>query len=138
MARKHRKTQPQKHPKKHEAGKTAPFAVFLVVFCTLLTASGQLLLKIGTQHLTFDIPSLLSNIPFLAGIVLYGLGAIILIVALKYGELSILYPFIALSFIWVMLLSMHFLHEIVTALNWIGVIFILLGVSFIGKGGTIP
>ena len=116
--------------------RTPLFAILLIVFCTLLTSAGQLLLKIGTQHLVGDLRAIASNYALFAGIILYGLGAVILIIALKHGELSILYPFIALSFIWVMILSIIVLHEQVLPWNWAGVAFILLGVCLIGKGGS--
>jgi len=117
--------------------RTSFFAILLVIFCTLLTSAGQLLLKIGTQNLQPNWQALITNYALIGGIVLYGLGAVVLIIALKHGELSILYPFIALSFIWVMILSIFILHEQVVAWNWIGVFFILCGVSFIGKGGSV-
>ena len=116
--------------------KTPLFAILLVVFCTFLTSSGQLLLKVGTQNLSFDLLALMTNFPLIMGCVLYGIGAIILIIALKYGDLSVLYPFIALSFVWVMLFSIYFLQEHVSAFNWFGIAAILIGVSLIGKGGS--
>lgn len=78
---------------------------------------------------------LITNYYLIAGFALYGLGALLLIVALKYGELSTLYPFIALGFIWVSIASIIFLSESMSFLKWGGVIFILAGVSLIGKGG---
>lgn len=117
--------------------KTRPFAILLILFCTLLTSSGQLLLKIGTNRLQLSVPAIVQNWPLLLGLVLYGASAIVMIIALKYGELSILYPFIALSFIWVMILSIFFLQESVSLWNWSGVAAILLGVSLIGKGGSV-
>ena len=124
--------------KKAHVMRTKPIAIFLILFCTLLTSSGQLLLKIGTNSLQLSLQALLSNWPLILGLVLYGIGAIVMIIALKYGELSILYPFIALSFVWVMILSIFFLQETVSLWNWAGVAAILVGVSLIGKGGSVP
>ena len=65
---------------------------------------------------------------------MYAIGAMLLIVALRDGELSVLYPIIALSFVWVTLISIFLFHEYVSAYNWVGVAAILLGVSLIGYG----
>lgn len=66
------------------------------------------------------------------GIIFYALSAIIFIPALKGGELSVLYPFIALAYVWVAFLSKWILKEEVTSMKWIGILLILVGVSLIG------
>ena len=121
--------------KKSKAKKTPMFAIALVIVCTFLTSFGQYFIKIGTKSISGNIYSLLS-IPFIGGFLLYGVGAIILIIALKYGELSVLYPFIALSFIWVFFLSLFLLNENISFVHWLGLTSIILGVSFIGGGGN--
>ena len=70
------------------------------------------------------------------GFVCYGLGAILLIIALKYGDLSLIYPFIALSFVWVNIASIFLFGEFISTINWIGIAAIMLGVSLIGYGGS--
>ncbi|MBU1201188.1 MAG: EamA family transporter [Nanoarchaeota archaeon] len=114
--------------------KTPLFAIALVITCTFLTSFGQYFIKIGTKSISGNALSLLS-FPLIGGFFLYGIGAIILIIALKYGELSVLYPFIALSFIWVFFLSFFLLRENILFANWLGLVLIILGVSFIGGGG---
>ena len=52
------------------------------------------------------------------------------------GEVSVLYPLLAMSYVWVSLLSIWFLGEVMTSVKWMGVMGIILGVSFIGIGGT--
>lgn len=115
--------------------KTPFIAILLVIFCTVLTSVGQVFLKIGSSRISgFSAITILNNVPLLIGCVVYGLGAIVLIIALKNGELSVLYPFIALSFIWVTLLSMWLFSDVVTLINWTGIFVILVGVSLIGYG----
>jgi len=104
--------------------------------CTFLTASGQIFLKIGSGNLSFSILKLLGNFPLITGFVLYALGAIILVIALKHGELSVLYPIIAMSFVWVSFLSIIFLNEIMSLWKWAGVITIVIGISLIGRGAS--
>ena len=105
--------------------RTKIWAVFLVLFCTLLTSSAQILWKKGSAG---------DFLLLFFGFALYGIAAVFLIIALKNGELSVLYPFIATSFIWVSFLSVRYLGEGMNGLKWIGIVFILVGVSFIGLG----
>jgi len=116
--------------------KTKKEAIALVLLCTFLTAAGQMFLKIGSGNLSFSILKLLSNLPLIIGFALYALGAVILVIALKHGELSVLYPIIAMSFVWVSFLSIIFLTEIMTFLRWAGVITIIIGISLIGRGAS--
>lgn len=115
-------------------GHTRPWAIALVAFCTLLTASGQLLFKMGVDSVAPTFIGIITNLQLIGGFLIYGLGAAILIVALKYGELSVLYPVIALSFVWVLILSSAVLGEPVGIMRSVGVFSIILGVSSIGKG----
>ena len=114
--------------------KTKKEAILLVLLCTFLTAAGQIFLKIGSRTLALNIIKLLSNSALIIGIILYILGAIILVIALKHGELSVLYPIIATSFVWVGFLSIMFLNEIMNAWKWAGVVTIIIGISLIGRG----
>ena len=115
---------------------TKPWAIALVVFCTLITSLGQFTIKLGIQDFSFDMRLIITNWYLLGGFALYFLGAALLIIALKHGELSVLYPVIALSFVWVNLLSGWFLHEMVSSYDWIGIAFIIAGVSLIGYGSN--
>lgn len=114
--------------------KTKLWAVLLVILCTALTSLGQLFFKFGADKLVFSFMPLVTNVPLITGILLYGAGAILLIIALKGGELSVLYPLVSLGFIWVSFLSAEFLGEAMVPIKWAGVIAIIIGVSFIGWG----
>jgi uncharacterized membrane protein len=109
-------------------------AIILVISCTVFTAIAQIFLKFGANNLKLSFFGLITNMPLIAGLVLYALGAVLLIFALKQGELSLLYPFLSLSYIWVPLLSLIFLGEKLVFLQWIGIFTILIGVSFIRRG----
>ncbi len=111
---------------------TALWAIGLTVTATLLGACGALLLKIGAAAFSFHPARLIRNWQLLAGITLYVLATALFIPALKGGELSVLYPLISLSYVWVSLLSVRFLRERMNRWKWTGIIFILLGVSIIG------
>lgn len=119
--------------KKYE---TKTWAIFLALFCSLFTSFGQLFLKIGSKTASFDL-NLLTNYILILGMILYGIGAILLIFSLKGGELSVLYPLLASSFIWVSFLSMLFLNEKLSLIKYGGIILIITGIYFIGKGATL-
>ncbi len=114
--------------------KTTRMALLLVVFSTVLISLGQLFYKLS--FLSSD--NLLSKVifsPYLyIGLIFYALGAVVLIVALKHGELSTLYPFIALSFVWVSLFSFYLLKETFTSLKVLGIVSIITGVVLVGFG----
>jgi len=115
--------------------KTKLWAIALMIPCTLFTSTGQILYKIGAESLSFEISSIIFNVPLIMGLLSYGIGLILLIIAFKGGELSVLYPIIATGYIWVSLAS-SFLFETdhMTVGKWIGVITIIVGVSLIGWG----
>ena len=62
---------------------------------------------------------------------MYGLSAILFIFALKYGKLSVLYPVIATSYVWVALLSSKVLAEPLSIPKWGGITLILFGIALV-------
>ncbi len=114
--------------------KTKYWAIVLVAFCTLVTAAGQILLKLASDRLALDFIKLITNYVLIAGCIVYLIGAVMLIIALKGGELSILYPIFSLTFIWVTIASKFIFGEFIGPMKWIGIIFIIAGVSLIGVG----
>ena len=116
--------------------KTQLWAVLLVAFCTLLTAAGQLFYKLAADSLVFTPMGIITNYYLWIGGIIYGTSALLFIVALRGGDLSVLYPVVALSFIWVILLSRFFLHESIPGLKIGGIVFILGGIWLIGIGSN--
>ena len=114
-------------------------SIFLVFLCTLLGAAAQILMKAGAQaHPGEGMLGLLVAIftqpKLFAGYALYGLSTALLIVALKYGQLSILYPVIALTYVWVTILSVVIYHEVLNPFKLIGLTTVVLGVAVLGRG----
>ena len=112
--------------------KTKWSSVFLVLLCTLLTSSAQIFYKKGAAKLVPDIFRIITNYDIVIGIILYGLGAVVLITAFKGGDLTILYPIVATSYIWVSILSTYFFNETMNIHKWLGVVVIMIGVIFVG------
>ena len=113
---------------------TKLWSILLLVFATLIGAFGPILLKKASAKSLSKISSLATNYNLFGGVALYGIGTILFIPALRGGELSVLYPFVALSYIWVSLLSTKFLGEKMNKYKWMGIALIIMGVSFIGLG----
>ncbi len=119
--------------------------VFLVLGCTLFAAAAQVLLKLGAGNpmpaLDFSSPSsiagfvsaLLQNWRLAFGYALHGCNAVLLILALREGQLSVLYPIYALSYIWVDLLSLYFFNEHMNVWKAAGIFLIIAGVSQLGR-----
>ena len=113
---------------------TKLWSILLVLFTTLLTSSAQILWKKGSATLAFNVLSVLTNYYILGGIFLYIVGGALLILSFRGGEVSVLYPIIATSYILVSLLSVKFLGEVMNIFRWSGVITIIAGIALIGYG----
>jgi drug/metabolite transporter (DMT)-like permease len=117
------------------ARNTAFGSIALVVVCTIIGAAAQILMRHGAAHLHGSTAAdLLRNWELLAGYACLAVNTALLILALREGELSVLYPIIALTYVWVTVLSPMFFGDIINPYKVIGVALIVLGVSFIGLG----
>jgi multidrug transporter EmrE-like cation transporter len=115
-------------------------AVLMVILCTVLGAVGQVLIKFGAnalhQHGTIaTLLAMAANVPLIAGYVLYGIMTVLFVFALKDGELSVLFPIISLTYVWVAGLSAWIFQD---SLNWpkiAGIFTIVAGVGVLGTEG---
>lgn len=105
--------------------------VLLVLFCAILGAFGQVFFKLASGSFSLSVDGILKNWRFMVGAFLYASSAILFVYSLKQGNLSILYPLIATSYIWVALLSFFFLKEAVSLLNVAGIGMIIAGIVLI-------
>lgn len=113
---------------------TQLWAILLVWFGTLIGAMGPILLKKGADKFSLSPIKLLKNHNLIIGLILYGISLIIFVIALRGGEVSVLYPLVSVGYIWVCLLSIKILKEKMNLYKWLGILFIILGVSMIGLG----
>ncbi|MFH1290363.1 MAG: hypothetical protein ABIH92_03065 [Nanoarchaeota archaeon] len=118
--------------------KTTRIAIFTVLIASVLAGIGQIAWKKSTESITFpDITTTLLNPYLLAGIIIYILATFLLMLSFKHGELSALYPLLATSYVWVVLISpIIFTSEQLTLPKILGVIIIFSGVSLIGLRGA--
>lgn len=103
-------------------------SIILTVISSLLGATGMLFFKLGSKKATLKIKDWLRNWKIIFGLVLYATALLALIFALKTGDLSVVYPIYALSYVWVALYSKTLLKEKVNLMNWIGTFIIILGI----------
>lgn len=118
-------------------------------FCTLIGALAQMLIKQGTAQLGVHVtlrelvrePALffrfclgvVRNSRLFFGYACYGVNVFLIALALKGRELSRLYPIIALTYVWVAVLSIFFLPgEHLNFFKSVGMLFIVSGVSVLG------
>jgi len=109
-------------------------SIILVLIATCFGAVGPIYIKKGTDKLKFNFWALIKNTDLIIGVVAYLCATFLFIPALKNGELSLLYPIVSLGYIWVSLLSTKMLGEKMTKAKWLAVVFILVGITFIGIG----
>jgi len=108
----------------------------MVSFATLICALAQILMKRGADYTLHHagLPGLLTNFQLLAGYALYAVMTVLIVVAFKDGELSVLYPIISLSYVWVAALSYLVFHDTLNSWKVAGLACILGGVAVLGRG----
>lgn len=111
-------------------------AVLLIVVCTFLGAAAQILMKLGADHVKAHpgLAGVIANPVLIAGYGLYGMVTVLMVLAFKDGELSVLYPILSLSYLWVTVLSYFVFHDTLNAYKLTGVAIIVCGVAVLGRG----
>ena len=117
-------------------------SLILVLCCTVIGAAAQILIKSGAGALNEPNPTLLQTAlhmiqtpSLLAGYTLYGFMTVLLVLALRHGELSLLYPLIAMTYVWVTILSVVVFHESLNPFKIVGIAIIVGGVTVLGREG---
>lgn len=104
--------------------------------------AGQLALKSGVARAAAAVDSVSSVSTLLTafrsplvwlGLLLYGLGALAWILVLTRLDLSLAYPFLALNFVLIALVSRWILGESIPWLRWAGIGVICLGILLIAR-----
>ncbi|MEY8390559.1 EamA/RhaT family transporter [Lachnospiraceae bacterium] len=99
--------------------------ILLMLISSICVCIGQLLWKLSAEQ---------GILVLLLGFCLYGVGAVIMILAYRYGKLSVLQPMLSLNYVLSILLAAVVLKEEITLLKCAGVLVIILGVVFIAGG----
>ena len=112
---------------------TQLWAVALVLLACLAGSLGPIMLKKAHKK-SFRLKDIIKNHYLIGGLIFYALGTILFIPALRGGELSVLYPLVATTYIWVSIWSIKLLKEKMNRQKWMGILLVIIGVIFIGLG----
>lgn len=111
----------------------------LVVCCTIIGAAAQVLIKkgasaLGTNPTMVDTALAMVLTPALfAGYSMYGISTVLLVLALRHGQLSLLYPVFAMTYVWVTILSVVIFHESMNPYKIAGIVTIVAGIAVLGR-----
>ncbi len=115
---------------------------FAIVFSSVfLSAVAQLSFKHGVSSVDLSQYSnmvykawFLFTSPFvILGLALYGVGTILWLFALKQLDLSLAYPFVGMSFLFVFIFSLTFLHEPFNLTRLLGTVVIIVGIIILSR-----
>lgn len=99
--------------------------ILLMVISSICACIGQLLWKISADK---------GILVMFIGFFFYGIGALVMVVAYKYGKLSVLQPILSLNYVLSIILAAVVLKEEITIFKCIGVLLIIIGVVMIAGG----
>ncbi|MDR1515491.1 MAG: hypothetical protein LBS45_07450 [Synergistaceae bacterium] len=108
---------------------TARYAkgISLMLICSVCLCAGQLIWKV--------MPGM--NIIYLgSGFAVFALGAAAMVLAYRYGELSVLQPLNSLTYVFSLLIGVFVFSEPVSAAKLLGVAAVVAGVALIGSCGN--
>ena len=93
--------------------------ILLMIFSSVCSCVGQLFWKLFTLQ---------NSYLFLCGgFLLYGIGALSMIIAYRFGKLSVLQPVLSLNYVFSLIFAAIILNEDVSLFKIAGVIFIIYG-----------
>lgn len=108
-----------------ESLKKNRLGILLMCISSVCACVGQLLWKMSENNGIWFI---------IIGFCIYGIGALIMIIAYKFGSLSVLQPFLSLNYVLSTILGAVVLSEQITIAKITGVLIIITGVMLIGGG----
>jgi len=116
--------------------------------CTMLGATGQLLLKNGVtlakaaanQNISFGLmlrsPAAVFNVWTIGGFVAYGISSVVWLTLMSKYPLSFIYPMIALSYVFATIGAIIFFHDRTNVFTWASLTLIVMGVSLLARAGN--
>jgi drug/metabolite transporter (DMT)-like permease len=117
-------------------------SVLLVLPASVIGSFGAVFLKMGAGSLKIGAGNLAQSLfsflnPKLAlGVALYVASSVLYAMGIAHGELSVLFPIASLGYVWTLIWSRLFFKEPFTSQKLLGIGLILLGVFFVGFGGS--
>jgi multidrug transporter EmrE-like cation transporter len=110
-------------------------SVLLYLVAALVGALGQYMYKLGAQELRLgDAASVATNWRLLVGVICYVTVMALFVAALRLGgQLTVLYPIYATTFIWGALIGVYLLGESLHPLNVLGILLMVAGVALVAR-----
>lgn len=99
--------------------------IILMIVSSICACLGQLFWKLSVDQGFYLL---------LVGFLFYGLGGVIMLVAYRFGSLSVLQPMLSLNYVLTIILAAVVLEEPITLARTIGILIIIAGVILIGGG----
>jgi len=111
---------------------------FMILSCVVLGVVGQVSLKkgmllAGSATLTPGLIKVIFTPYIFLGLILYGVAMLFWLVILSRVELSYAYPMLSFSYVLIVLASWLIFDENLSPLRLMGVLFICLGVTMVGR-----
>ncbi len=119
-------------------------SITLILISIIIAVGGQFCLKkgmnlvgkIGTEIFSYPLATILkifSNFYIIIGLLFYAVSAFLWLIVLSRVDLSFAYPFVGLTYVFVLLVSKFAFKEDVNLIRWLGALIILLGVILISR-----
>ena len=102
--------------------------IVLMVFSALFASFGQMFWKMFREEAGLW--------ALILGLALYACGALIMIVAYRYGKLSVLQPMLCLSYVFAIFIAYFILGEQLSAMKIAGIAVVIFGVVMIAGGDS--
>jgi drug/metabolite transporter (DMT)-like permease len=112
-----------------------PFSSMLLVLgASVLGSFGMVFMKAGANRLRSGLFQIFLSWRIALGVGLFLLSSVFFVAGIKNGDLTVLYPMVALGYVWTLFWARLFFHEPFNRSKWFGLALILLGVVSIGLG----
>lgn len=107
--------------------------MLLVLLASFIGSFGAVFLKMGAGRLKLGLRHIL-NVHLALGVGFFLGSSVFFVMGLRHGELSVLYPMVALGYVWTLFWSRLFFNEALTRQKFLGLGLVLIGVFFVGLG----
>ncbi len=101
--------------------------IILMLFSSFFVCTGQLCWKLSIDN---------NLVLLIIGFILYACGALLMLYAYKFGELSVLQPILSINYIFTIIFASTVLKEKIVLNDLVGIFIIILGVILIGGGDS--
>ncbi len=110
---------------------TEVIGIILVLIGGIFSSVGSVFLKKTSATFGRSLVKTITEKNLIIGGLLYLSGTVFMITSLKFGDLSVIYSFASLSYIWIALLSIRYMNEKMTKFKLAGFAFIATGIILV-------